>query len=407
MCNYCNKDPFCESKFINLENPMTIREKTFLFFVCLIAMSVLVFSAFVLISNAQTIEKPLSDPLSIDTKLNIIGSVETGTKTIYAYTTEIVPQETNEILLQRTENTKVFDLGNGQKEYRIYSGVPQFYFGGSEWYQVEYGQTDTTFFKQVQPIQQIGYFSGLIATALAQTSYTAGSGDGYVGIQDAVWSNVHDATTGDTVDYTGQNIRVIARWNGANYFVYRGFLPFDTSAIADGDTVTNAVVHTFLDTPAGGTVVMATVTASQASYTTLTTADIDAVSDTSLCTYSVLSSDSANTDYSCTLNDLTGISKTGYSPYAIRQSVNDVGDVAPSTNYEISFRSSEYTGTAQDPYISITTTAGGGGGGGSATSTSATSSPEEIMAITQFSSMAFLIFFLSLTSTVWIWTRFI
>jgi len=355
-------------------------------------------------ANAQ--EKIMPDPLQTEQIEIIANELIAPNKILYAYKTLPITSKTNEIVSERTENSIVYDLGNGQKQYEIFSGVPQFYKApDSLWYQVEYGLTDTKTFQEKNISVPLTWFQLVFHSAIAQTTYYTGSGDGYVGYQNANWASARGATTGDTVNDT-TNIRVFARWNGANYFVYRGFLPTDTSAIDDGATITNAVLKTYLDTVPAGNVTFQTNTTSQASPTGLTTADIDAVSDTSLCTFQVLSSASQYTEYTCTLSDLTGVSKTGYSYYGLREYTHDALNSAPTTNYETAFFGSENTGTTYDPILVITVS-GGGGGGGSSTSTSATSTPEEIMAISQFSFVTIIVFFLSLTSTIWIWTRYI
>jgi len=362
---------------------------------------------------------PLSDPLSTDSKLNIVGSIDILDKTIYAYTTEIVPQEQNEIIFERKENTKVYDLGNGQKEYKIYAGVPQFYFDGNLWYQVEYGETATTFFNEIQPIKPLGYFSDLIATAIAQTTYYP-SMDGYVGHDvdpnGISWASLTSASGNwSNTSASDYGILIMAddvsnQWNTLSRIITL----FDTSAITDGDTVTNATAYywggsTKADS-AGWTPNINIYSSTPASDTTLANTDYAQIGSTALSTAITYANWSTSGYNSFVLNDMSVISKTGKTKLGLRNANYDVANSAPTWSSSglarLYIYFSEQTGTNNDPYLSVTTTSGGGGGG-TATSTDATSTPEEIMAISQFSFMTFFIFFVTLTSTVWIWTRFI
>jgi len=353
----------------------------------------------------------LSDPLKTQT-LNIIGSVEIKTETIYAYTSTILIPEQNEIIAERSENKKVFDIGNGKKEYHIYAGVPQFYNDGTNWYQVEYGKTTTSFFKTKQTAP-LGWFSALIQTTLAQTSYYPGlDGEIRINTSGASYATERARTNGDSVDYTGASIPLIGEYVAGVYQMTRLAFLFDTSAIPDTDTIDSATMTVSYNSSGGNNQTEATypanlslVSASPAGTSSLVVGDFDLFGSTKYGTDVTLASFVSGGTGAFTLNasGLANISKTGNTGLGIRPS-NDFSDsTAPTARSYAYMYHSEQTGTANDPVLVVTTSASGGGGGGS----SATSTPEEIMAITQFSSMAFAIFFLSLISTVWIWTRYI
>ena len=193
--------------------------------------------------------------------------------------------------------------------------------------------------------------------ALTTGDFPTGAGDGFVGLQGATFSTVRGAATGDTTNYTGTDIRSFCRWNGANYFVYRGFLPADTSSIGASATITAAEMHTFLiNAPASSSVVFGMIATSQASSTTLVAADYDNVTLTAKGTFTVASTDGVGTEYTGTLTDLTLINKTGTSLIGIAENAYDIGNSAPATNLEVNLGASENATAGYRPFYRITYT---------------------------------------------------
>lgn len=197
----------------------------------------------------------------------------------------------------------------------------------------------------------------LLMFGLTVGDFPTGAGDGHVGLQGAVFATVRGGATGDTIDYTGADVRSFCRYNGANYFVYRGFFPADTSAIDDSATITAAELHTFLIVaPASSSVTFGIVTTTQASTSQLVADDYDNVGGTALGTFTVASTDSAGTEYTGTISDLSTINKTGVTKLGIRENTYDIGNSAPATNLEVNLGASENATSARRPFYRITYT---------------------------------------------------
>jgi len=76
--------------------------------------------------------------------------------------------------------------------------------------------------------------------ASPETYYTSAN-DGDIGASNANWDTCHDAAIG-TVDDADTKIIVRTLFEAGVYYIYRGFLIFDTSALPDACTVTAAVL---------------------------------------------------------------------------------------------------------------------------------------------------------------------
>lgn len=209
------------------------------------------------------------------------------------------------------------------------------------------------------------------------TSYYAGAGDGYSGYQTGIfsnWATAHDAVTGTPAgytDYTGTTLIVDVEVNSTSLFlIVRGFLPIDTSGIDDGDTITAATLNLYVgskvNTDNDGGDWINVVQTSQASSTTLSTADYDqcgAISNpTEGATRIDIGSITTSAYNSWTL-DATGIgwiSKTGYTLLGLREGHDATNvSIAASTGNSISVASSEDTSGTKDPYLDVTIAGGG------------------------------------------------
>ena len=174
------------------------------------------------------------------------------------------------------------------------------------------------------------------------TDFTAGAGDGYVGYEgwepEDTWDSVHDATAGTTADYsTPPMVGGIYRIN--MYGIYRIFLPFDTSAIDDSETIETAQVRLWCGTPNTPPARLSyIVQGSQASTSELTTDDYDACGTT-------IGSDgiapAAETGYNgtgfhyWTLNSVGKgwVNKKGYTKLCLRDA-NDISDTDPNDDWD-------------------------------------------------------------------------
>lgn len=193
------------------------------------------------------------------------------------------------------------------------------------------------------------------------TDYTGNAADGFVTHStSSSWSTCRNAADGTAVS----KARSDQEWvrteyvSSTTYYCSRLFYAFDTSAIPDGDTVTNAVLNLYTEYKYNGdndgydySVV---VESTQASSTDLTTADYDACGSTK-------GSDQKDTDdiaadswepYTLNATGLSWISKTGYTKLCLRHG-HDLDNVTPEGRATHEFAPYE---SAYDPYLSVTTT---------------------------------------------------
>lgn len=215
---------------------------------------------------------------------------------------------------------------------------------------------------------------------MATTDFYVGAGDGGVVYANsyAGWNTIHYATAGTSGDPTSINLsggRMTGVYSeGANRFdPNRSFLPVDTSAIDDTDTIDSAILkgYVFGDTHTHNTAYdyIAVVQTSQASTSTLVAGDFDQCGDSidnptegsdrlNLGSFTT----SAYNSWTLDATGLTWIDKTGVTKLGLR-SGDDMQSTSPfggATGYNgIHVYSSEQTGTSQDPYISVTHSAGG------------------------------------------------
>ena len=188
--------------------------------------------------------------------------------------------------------------------------------------------------------------------------------DGEVGKNDSSdYTTTHDAATGTAVnDSSG----VISVWNTICttpvYYIYRGFLLFDTSSIPDTDTISSATFSAQGDagggTSNGDTDSIAVVASTPASNTALATADYDAVGTTQLSTGIGIGSIStaAYNDWVLNATGIANISTTGVSKFALR-TTKDISATTPTNTVTCTyahFESADNAGTSVDPKLVVT-----------------------------------------------------
>ena len=213
------------------------------------------------------------------------------------------------------------------------------------------------------------------------TDYYAGSGDGYILYDENTlgWDVVHDASAGESAVSTaiiggvtrGSSIQALYRR------ILRGFIPIDTSGIADTDTISAASLFMWPETKASQfttdqtylNIVLAT--APTDATTALVTGDYDLCGDVN--NPAEGSTDKQVGDFNTgsynewilNATGITFISKTGVTRFGIR-SGHDIEDVDPgqdagsNDDSYIIFSESETAGTGQDPYVAVTAAAAGG-----------------------------------------------
>lgn len=214
----------------------------------------------------------------------------------------------------------------------------------------------------VRIISQVGkngsnIVSGKIGNTTS-TFYSDTGGDGTVRNCNANWTTARDAATGD---YSENALTDDWVWLGdfeATYCIAVGFLPFDTSALPDTDTISSATLTVTQANNAGeGDRSASIIQSTQASNTLISTADYDqrgGLSSISEGTDTRQTLNSANTAFNFTLN-ATGIgwiSKTGYSKFGLR-GAKDIDNSTPTARNYTRINYADQTGTASDPTLVV------------------------------------------------------
>lgn len=278
-----------------------------------------------------------------------------------------------------------YDKGEYGLETRIYP-QPVFTRAADGWRSVEYGEAPKKEYDQAMagPL----WFTFLPRVAHAETVTTnvfSGSGDGYVyaGGLGATWDTAHDATDGSLAWSIGATMDVSATVTSGKFgsiTIGRVFIPFDTSVISSQATISSATLNIYtasiINTDNDGSDYLTVVQTSQAAHTTLVAADYDQCGSINSPTEGIdagqrkdITSISTSAYTSFTLNS-TGrgwikkngetsncSSARGISCFGIREG-HDTTDVpiTDDTNNSVSIYAAEQTGTANDPYLSVTYT---------------------------------------------------
>lgn len=199
------------------------------------------------------------------------------------------------------------------------------------------------------------------------TVYSNAGGDGFIGyaaFDAASWATQHDATTGGDVQGTGTSgsTPYVGKQAGGEILLRRAYFPFDTSSVADTDTVDSAIFSVYHgaeddsgDDPVG------VVTSAQASGTALVAGDYDALGSTFISNTINTNSFTGNAYNNFTL-DSSGeaeIDFTGYTFLALRTD-KDRSNTEPSSStfYRISIYFADQTGTTNDPKLVVEHSAG-------------------------------------------------
>lgn len=199
------------------------------------------------------------------------------------------------------------------------------------------------------------------------TSYTAGAGDGEISKVAVGWNNAHDATDGSSASPTGTTMITGSEPNGID-FVWRAFVPVDTSGIADSDIITAAILYLYvpqwgaLNTDPDGKDYVVVVQTSQNSTATLITEDFDqcgAITSPTEGSNQHTINDVDEQDWITLTLNATGrgwIDKEGVSKLGVREGHDAAREEPSGPVYEM-FETTENAG-GHDPYLDITTTPG-------------------------------------------------
>jgi hypothetical protein len=214
------------------------------------------------------------------------------------------------------------------------------------------------------------------ANAASPETYYSGAGDGYVsygGSSTQTWATVHNATSGDVASYTDTYSHAESyedsegtNWNG----IVRSFLPFDTSLLPDGATITAAnlsiYVSATVDEDNDGYDYVNVVQTTQASPSSLIVGDYNncgAVNSppTGATAIDITGiSSSAYTNFALDATGISWINLTGWTYLGLREGHDISGHtIATNKDSSVTFSTSNYAGTSQDPYLIITYTVAG------------------------------------------------
>ncbi len=210
---------------------------------------------------------------------------------------------------------------------------------------------------------------GMSGGSLTGRFYT-GAGDGSViRSGQATWSDAQDTLAGQGASYTGTGTSVRSQKDPGGYYIYRGFLPIDTSGLGAGATISAAVLKVYVsllaDDVNDGNDFIRVVQTNQVSTSALEVGDYDECGDaidnpTAGATDVDLGTMSASAYNNFTLN-ATGIgwiALTGWTKLGLREG-HDATDTtigAASANNSMAIRLSEYADITYDPYLEVTYT---------------------------------------------------
>lgn len=196
--------------------------------------------------------------------------------------------------------------------------------------------------------------------------YSADSADGMVyGSLEGTYADARATSFSYNVSavlaYIGQN------FGSSTYYIYRTFLKFDTSGIADGDTISQ--VNLKLVATADNSITDFDVQIAKCDWSSYDPIDdgnresaydacLSATADDSI--WRNTSGMSTNTQYTSGNLSTSWPSKTGYTYYGLRSS-RDFGSIEPSGFERISIAMQENATSAYRPLLAVTTEAGASG----------------------------------------------
>ncbi len=314
----------------------------------------------------------LDAPLSKLDDKEVIDAIEQGGEVRFAYKGKSVAPKLSvkEVVEKRTEHSFTEELAPNTFRTRSFSGAA-FFKEGATWHEVEYGTTTKQDFDEKLDIPLSRLLTGRVYAA----TVFSGAGDG-TAYNSAIptWVGAHDAAAGSFSSATGQNIVANTNTNG-DYFVGRGFIPFDTSSIPANSTITAATFNGYVTSKFNavndGNDWINIIQTSQASETTLDNADFDQagaidnptegatridIGSVTTSAYNVWTLDSTGRSWIKKTGETSNCGVTaGWTCLGIREG-HDASDITPTGINNITVLESETSGTSQDPYLDITYT---------------------------------------------------
>jgi hypothetical protein len=319
----------------------------------------------------------------------------------YEYKGDKVPEKITpkEDVSKRTETSyhQLIALENeGTKdEKRTYEGVfytqPTFFNDGGEWYYIEHATTTESAFNKVRNEKAFASLFWRTAHAASLSPFST-AGDGWVYNSENGDSEIHTVTYPDcaddefivnqslTANHTNTTSLVFAKYRLATgagvcdeQFTY---LPFDTSSITAGSTVTAATLNIYVTAKVNGvndgSDYIDVSEASQASNSSLATTDYESmnqqgglattidIGSITTSAYNVFTLNSTGRAAIKTAGQTSACGGTsGYTCLGLIEGHMPSSSMTNQVNgNSITLSTSENTGTSQDPYLSITYTPG-------------------------------------------------
>lgn len=241
----------------------------------------------------------------------------------------------------------------------------------NKFYDVTGSTINKSIFAGGELVATVGGGSGGSGSSTMTSFFSDSGGDGEVYTGGAVWDTQHDATSG-TADGAATTAWVYSEPGGANYWIGRMALPFDTSAIPDGATITSATLKVYVDTKTDSdndaNAFIRVVQNTTASATALDNGDYDQIGSIDNPTAGASDTDitgiSSGAYLSIPLNStgLSWINKTGHTKLGLREG-HDATDTAPNVSgiTGMRVRTANTAGTSQDPILEITYQTGSSG----------------------------------------------
>lgn len=308
-------------------------------------------------------------------------SGEAAESVAYVYKGAPLPEKfaPDEIVELRTEHSYTRQVGvenvGTPLEKPLLSSViylnPQYVQDGDAWYYREYATTTKSTYFMSRPGQYVAHLFIPLAHAATLTPFSS-SADGYyqfsaVGEEGNEVSSLGDCSSAshtnstNTSDTTSTTAIVFARYRTLTFGacdVYRIHLPFVTSALGSGATVTATTLHVFATAKANGVNDGAdyiAVVAGDASFTGFGSTSLANQIDIGTITTS------AYNVFTLTAGGIATINKTGTTNLGLREGHDLGGSITANvTGNSVTISTSEQTGTTQDPFLTITYTPGAG-----------------------------------------------
>lgn len=340
-----------------------------------------------------TKQDPIYDPIS--SREVVAYEILPGQEVVkYEYVGEPLPEKLapDEDIEKRTEASyhRLLSIENEgtREETRTYAGVfytrPTFVEGSDGWHYIEHATTTEAAFNATRKENAFAslFWRKAHADSIAPFS---GAGDGaarhlggtdfsecYLGAGSAV-----DGTGTTALIQATDNTQIIVEEPVYTCNIRRGFLPFDTSSMPVGSSVSATTLHVYVTTKVNqyndGVDYIAVVETSQATHTTLATSDFPSVGTTQGATAIDIGSITTSAYNVFTFNS-TGRSNfvnaatvdapcsatNGITCIGLREGhdLNNLGLAQDGSANSITISTSEATGTSQDPYLTVTYSAG-------------------------------------------------